>query len=208
MGIFDFLKQKKIRRLPRDWQFFTCTSVHDFEFKTKSPYSVTDDEASNLWQFALTYIQQHAGRERGKESFLCVTSKNLSVYVYHFDDGRRDKSSRWLSNFLMVFVTPDEAKAYTFKDFVEEVYDKKSKQDTAYPTGFDFADKFPVIWNEQKSMESSSKAFLQSHPMAKGDFAFDEQDFQRHNLAWQRSKKENATFLSTTFFKNEKEIKR
>lgn len=199
MGFLGFLKQKKIRRLARDWQFNTKTGFKDFEFKTKSPYGeeTLDDEAYKLWLHTMSYLRTH-GRERGKESFTCATSKKLSLYLYHFDDGRTDNNGRWISSFLMVFVTPDETKRYTFKDFINEIYSKKASLGKDFPTAFDFADKFPIIWNDNTEMESNDKAFLQAHKKARGgDFAFERKDFQKGNSLWRESQMENATMFST-----------
>ncbi len=200
MSIFDFLKQKKIKRLPKDWQFYTSTTLKDFQFKTKSPYGETlDDEAYALWLHTMSHVRIH-GRERGKESFTYATSKKLSLYLYHFDDGRKDACGRWISSFLMVFVTPDEAQKYTFKDFIKEINSKKANLGQDFPTAFDFTDKFPVIWDDEKPMESNNKSFLQAHKKAHGgDFAYEKEEFQKDNSIWRESKIEDATFLSTTF---------
>ncbi len=199
MGIFDFFR-KGIKRVPRDWQFYTRTGWIDFEYKTKSPYETFDEEAHNLKNYAFSYMQNHGGRRQGKESFTCATSKELVLYIYHFDDGRHDDCGRWISNWLMVFLTPEEAKKYTAKDFVKEVYEKKENMRMTHPTGFDFANSFPVIWDEEKHLESNDKLFLQTHKHVHGgDFAIDKKTFQKGNSLWQSSKKEDATLLTTNY---------
>ncbi len=199
MGFLDIFK-RKINRLPRDWQFYTRTSSVDFQMKTKSPYETYDEEAENLKTYALSHGRTHGGREQGKESFTYVTSKKLVLYVYHFDDGRKDDCGRWISNWLMVFLTRDEAKQYTPQNFVDDVYAKKAKLGITYPTGFDFANKFPVIWNDEQIMESNDPLFLKRHKNTKQiDSVLFKNSFQKQNLAWQASKKEYATFLTTTY---------
>ncbi len=199
MGIFDIFK-KGIKRAPRDWQFYTKTSSVDFQMKTKSPYETYDEEAEKLRMYAFSNMLSHGGRQQGKESFTCATSKKLVLYIYHFDDGRKDDAGRWISNWLMVFLTPEEAKRYTPKDFAEEIYAKKASLGLTYPTGFDFANKFSVVWDEEKIMESNDPLFLKNHKKAHGgSFAISKKTFQKQNLAWQASKKEDATFLTTTY---------
>ncbi len=199
MGFLDIFR-RGIKRLPRDWQFYTRTSSLDFQMKTKSPYETYDEEAENLRICAFSYMRNHGGREQGKESFTCVTSKKLVLYAYHFDDGRKDDSGRWISNWLMVYLTPEEAKKYTPKDFASEMYSKKINIGITYPTGFDFASKFPVVWDDEKIMESNDPLFLKKHKKAQQrDSSLFKKAFQKQNLAWQASKKEDATFLTTTY---------
>lgn len=202
MSIFNFLTQKKFTREPREWQFFTSVAHKDYELKTKSPYEKFDDEGYQLWNHVLIQSNRNMSNySDNKEIFTQGNSKNLVIYLYHFRDGRKDKSNRDISSYLILKLTPEEASKYTIKDFANEIYSKKSSLRILYPTGFDLADKFPVQWDDTKPMESHDKNFLKTHPNSyEDDFAFQKEEFEIDNKTWQNLKKENATFLSTTFY--------
>ena len=202
MSIFNFLKQKKFTREPREWQFFTKTTDKDYEFKTKSPYDIYDDEGQQLWNHVLLQLNRAvANNTENKEIFIEGNSRDLVIYAYRFRDGRRDNFNRKISNYLILKLTPEFAQKYMLQDFVNIVYSRKFALKNACPTGFDLADKFPVQWDDAKSMESRDENFLNAHPTAQNDdFSFEKKDFENDNKTWQTSKKENAIFLSTKFY--------
>lgn len=199
MSIFKiFSKSPKIKRVPRDWQYFTKTRTVDYGYKTKSPYEVYDDEAKGVFQQALRFINSHHVGETKKDHFLQASSKNLVQYIYCFNDGRMDCSGRRISSFLMLDLTPDEAKKYSLNDFATEIYAKKAALKMTYPTGFDLANKLPVNWHEKEFLESCDKNFLAAHSNAFDDW-FDADAFVKDNKIWLSQKKENAVVLPNLF---------